>query len=63
MVQHTGGKTKERFDFSKKSLKTAINHLIESFCFSIENVTMKESVGINLAPFWQILFLYSYEEE
>ena len=57
-------KTKEGLDFSKSSLKTAINHLIENCYFNVANMTMKQAVGIPVgidsAPFWANLFLQVY---
>ena len=54
-------------DFCKKSLKAAINHLIEINHFNVGNVTMKQAIGIPIeigpAPFRANLFLYFYEEE
>ena len=32
--------------FSKSSLKTAINHLIENCCFNDGNFTIKQTTGI-----------------
>ena len=70
IVQHTEGggeKTKGRLEFSKTSLKTATNHLIENCYFNVGSVAMKEAIsiplGIDPAPFWANLFLHSCEEE
>ena len=64
MVQHTGGRKKGKLCFSKTSLKTAINHLIENCCFNIGKVTINQAIGIPLgidpAPFWANIFLYPY---
>ena len=60
-------KTKGGLRFSKTSLETAINHLIGNCYFNIGNVTMKQAIGIPMgidpAPFWANLFLYSYKED
>ena len=54
------------FGFSKILIKTAINYLIENCYFNVGNMAIKQeisiSMGIDPAPFWAILFLYSYEE-
>jgi hypothetical protein len=53
--------------FSKQSLKTALAHLIQNCYFSVGNVVMRQRVGIPMgidpAPFWANLFLYTYEHE
>ena len=60
-------KTKRRLVFVKSLFKAAINHLIEDCFFNARNVTMKQAIGIPMgidpAPFWANLFLYSYEGE
>ena len=43
--------------FSKTSLKTTMNYLIENYYLNAENVTMKQAIGILNN------FLYSYEEQ
>ena len=52
-----GKKTKGGLGFSKTSLKTAMNHLIENHYLNAGNVTMKQAIGIPNH------FLYSYVEE
>ena len=53
--------------FSKSSLKSAVKHLIENCFFSVGNIIMRQAIviimGIDPAPFWANLFLYTYEEE
>ena len=53
--------------FSKSSLKTAINHLIENCCFNDGNFTIKQTTGIPMriepASVWANPFLYSYEQK
>ena len=67
-VQHNGRKkTKAGLVFSKSSLKTIINHLIENWFFDVGNGTKKQAFGIpmviDLAPFRINLFSYFYEEQ
>ena len=61
-----GRKVKKKC-FSKQSLKTALAHLIQNCYFSVGNVVMRQRVGIPMgidpAPFWANLFLYTYEHE
>ena len=53
--------------FSERSLKIAIKHLITNCYFSVGNIVMRQKVGIPMgidpAPFWANLFLYSYEHD
>ena len=53
--------------FSKGVLKTALSHLIQNCYFTVGNIGMRQAIGIPMgidpAPFWANLFLYSYEEE
>ena len=61
-----GRKAKKKC-FTKQSLKVALSHLISTCYFSVGNVIMRQRVGIPMgidpAPFWANLFLYSYEHE
>ena len=43
-----GEKTKGQFVFSKMSLKTVAIHLTENCYSNVENVTMKQSIGISV---------------
>ena len=60
-------KSKKDPYFSKGSLKIAIRHLIENCFFTVGDIVMRQSIGIPMgidpAPFWANLFLYTYEEE
>ena len=60
-------KNKKNVSFSKASLKTAISHLIENCYFTVGNKVLKQTIGIPMgidpAPFWANLFLYTYEED
>ena len=60
-------KTKKGVSFSKAALKIAISHLIENCYFTVGNIVMKQAIGIPMgidpAPFWANLFLYTYEQE
>ena len=62
-----GKKTKGIIGFSKESIKRAVAHLIKNCYFTVGNITMKQAIGIPMgidpAPFWANLFLYSYEEK
>ena len=53
--------------FTKGSLKMAVAHLIENCFFRVGNRVMRQAVGIPMgidpAPFWANLFLYSFEEQ
>ena len=59
-VAYRGNKTKGGLGFSN----TAMNYLIESCNFNVQNVTMKHaisiSMGVDLEPFWDFFFLYIY---
>ena len=59
-------KTKKGVSFSKAALKIAVSHLIENCYFTVGNTIMKQEIGIPMgidpAPFWANLFLYTYEE-
>ena len=61
-----GRKAKKKC-FTKHSLKVALNHLISNCYFSVGNVVMRQNIdipmGIDPAPFWANLFLYTYEHD
>ena len=60
-----GKKTNSSQGFSQNSLKNAINYLITNCYFNVGKITMKQVIGIPMgidpAPFWANLFLYTYE--
>ena len=60
-------KNRTKTCFSKNSLGIAVKHLIKNCYFTVGNITMRQSIGIPMgidpAPFWANLYLYSYEEE
>ena len=60
-------KTKRTLGYSRASLKTDANNLMENCYFKIGKVVMQLSIGIptgiDPVPFWTNLFLYSYEED
>ena len=62
-----GKKVKGKVGFTKSGLKTALKHLIENSFFMVGNHTMRQAIGIPMgidpAPFWANLFLYTYEYE
>ena len=51
--------------FTKGKLKKAIEHLIRCCYFTVGDLVMRQAIGIPMgidpAPFWANLFLYSYE--
>ena len=59
-------KSKGGLGFSKTSLKSTMNHLIENCYFNVGNVTMTQTMGITMgidtAAFWANLLSYTYEE-
>ena len=61
-----GRKVKKK-SFSKNSLKMAIKHLITNCYFTVGNVVLRQKIGIPMgidpAPFWANLFLYTYEHD
>ena len=61
-----GKKIKGCIGFTKASLIKAMRHLIENCYFNVGNITLKQDIGIPMgidpAPFWANLFLYTYEE-
>jgi hypothetical protein len=60
-----GKKTNSSQGFSQNSLKNAINYLMTNCYFNVGKITMKQVIGIPMgidpAPFWANLFLYTYE--
>ena len=62
-----GNISKDHVSFTQNSLKQAVKYLIENCYFNVGNIVMKQIVGIPMgidpAPFWANLFLYSYELE
>lgn len=60
-----GKKTKDSVGFTCNSLKVAVRHLIENCFFKVGNAVLRQAIGIPMgidpAPFWANLFLYSYE--
>ena len=61
-----GRKAKKKC-FTKRSLKVALDHLISNCYFTVGNIVMRQKIGIPMgidpAPFWANLFLYSYEHD
>ena len=60
-------KRKGKKYFSKGRLKAIIDHLITSTYFEVGNLLVRQSIGIPMgidpAPFWANLYLYSYEKK
>ena len=60
-------RTKNGAGFTKGLLKMAVAHLIQNCYFRVGNLVMRQAIGIPMgidpAPFWANLFLYSYEED
>ena len=61
-----GRKSKKKC-FTKHSLKQALDHLITNCYFTVGNIVMRQKIGIPMgidpAPFWANLFLYTYEHD
>ena len=61
-----GRKAKKKC-FTKNSLKQALSHLISNCYFTVGNTVMRQKIGIPMgidpAPFWANLFLYTYEHD
>ena len=59
-----GRKAKKKC-FTKHRLKVALQHLITNCYFTVGNIVMRQKIGIPMgidpAPFWANLFLYTYE--
>ena len=62
-----GSNVGKKHFFSKTSLKIATKHLISNCFFTVGNMTMQQTIGIPMgidpAPFWANLFLYTYERD
>ena len=60
-------KRKQGVCFSKAQLKIAVAHLVQNCFFQVGNQIMRQAVGIPMgidpAPFWANLFLYTYESD
>ena len=60
-------KSNETTNFSKSSLKQVLKHLIENCYFKVGNILLRQKIGIPMgidpAPFWANLFLYTYEND
>ena len=60
-------KQKKGISFSKAGLKQAVAFLIENCNFTVGNKVFQQSIGIPMgidpAPFWANLFLYTYEAD
>ena len=52
--------------FSERGVKIAVKHLIENCYFTVGKTVLRQAIGIPMgidpAPFWANLYLYSYEE-
>ena len=53
--------------FSRNRLKAVVDHLITNTYFEVGNLLVRQSIGIPMgidpAPFWANLYLYSYENK
>lgn len=60
-------KRKGKNYFSKNRLKAVVDHLITNTYFEVGNLLVRQSIGIPMgidpAPFWANLYLYSYENK
>ena len=52
--------------FFLNAIKVAVKHLIQNCFFMVGNTVLRQTIGIPMgidpAPFWANLYLYSYEE-
>ena len=59
-------KSKKHVCFSKVGLKIATKYLLENCFFTVGNIVVRQKIGIPMgidpAPFWANLFLYTYEK-
>ena len=66
-VAYWGKKSKDNIAFSKSTLKTSLKHLIQNCYFMVGNSLLRQKIGIPIgidpAPFWENVFLYTYENE
>ena len=66
-VAYLGKKLKNNVAFSKSALTTSLKHLIQNCYIMVGNSLLRQKVGISVgidpAPFWANLFLYTYEIE
>ena len=65
---HTGGKkSKDNITFGKSTLTTSLKHFVQNCSIMIGNSLLRQKIGIPVgidpAPFWANLFLYTYEYE
>ena len=60
-------KRKGKKYFSRNRLKAVVEHLITNTYFEVGNLLVRQSIGIPMgidpAPFWANLYLYSYENK
>ena len=72
IMLHTGEKTKRRHrqhrqrQHSKSTLTPSLKHLIQNCYLVVGNSLLRQigvPMGIDPAPFWANLFLYTYENE
>ena len=60
------GKSKGHNSFTRNKIKFLVTHLIKECYFQFANLVLKQSIGIPMgidpAPHWANLYLYSYEE-
>ena len=61
------GKRKQGICFSRAQIKIAVAHLVQNCYFQVGNQIRRQAIGIPMgidpAPFWANLFLYTYEAE
>ena len=62
-----GNKTSKHPCFSQNGLIIAVKHLIQNCFFTVGNFVMRQAIGIPMgidpAPFWANLYLYTYEKD
>ena len=59
-VAYWGKNFKDNIAFSKSTLKTPLNHLMQNCYFMVGNLLLRQKIGI---PFWANFFSYMYENK
>ena len=66
-IAYWGKKSEDNITFSQSTLTTALKHLIQNCYFMVGNSLLRQKIGIPMgidpAPFWENLFLRTYENE
>ena len=66
-VAYWENKSTDNIAFSKSTLATSLKHPVKNCYFMVGNSLLKQKIsipmGIDPVPFWENLFLYTYENE